>query len=41
MRRRLLARESSTEAKRRLIRSEAAAVIAVAALEIGLLAQDS
>jgi len=34
MRRRLLARESGSEAKRRLIRAEIAAVIAVAALEM-------
>jgi len=40
MRRRLLARESGSEAKRRLVRSEAAAVIAVAALEISLLVQE-
>jgi len=41
MRRRLLARESGSEARRRLIRAEIAAVIAVAALEISLLMQDS
>jgi len=41
MRRRLLARESGSEAKRRLIRAEVAAVIAVAALEISLLMQES
>jgi len=40
MRRRLLARESGSETKRRLIRSEAAAVIAVAALEISLFMRD-
>jgi len=40
MRRRLLARESGSETKRRLIRAEIAAVIAVAALEISLLMQD-
>jgi len=40
MRRRLLARESGSEAKRRLIRAEIAAVIAVAALEISLFMQD-
>jgi len=40
MRRRLLARESGNEARRRLIRSEAAAVISVAALEISLLVQE-
>jgi len=39
MRRRLLARESGTEAKRRLIRAEIAAVIAIVALEICLLTQ--
>jgi len=40
MRRRLLARENSVEAKRRLVRSEVAAVIAVAALEISLMVQE-
>jgi len=40
MRRRLLARESGSEAKRRLIRAEVAAVIAVTALEISLLVQN-
>jgi len=40
MRRRLLARESGVEARRRLIRSEVAAVIAIVALEISLFMQD-
>jgi len=40
MRRRLLARESSEDARKRLVRAEVAAVIAVAALEISLLMQD-
>jgi len=40
MRRRLLAREVGDDARKRLIRSEAAAVMAVAALEISLLMQD-
>jgi len=40
MQRRLLARESGNEARCRLTRSEAAAVIAVATLEISLLVQE-
>jgi len=40
MRRRLLARESSDDARKRLIRSEVAAVIAIVALEASLLMQD-
>jgi len=40
MRRRLLARESGNEARRRLIRAKVVAVIAVAALEISLLVQE-
>jgi len=40
MRRRLLARESGSETKHRLIRAEIAAMIAVAALEISLMVQD-
>jgi len=41
MRRRLLAREAGTDARKRLIRAEVAAVIAIVALEISLLMQDS
>jgi len=41
MRRCLLAREAGDDARKRLIRSEVAAVIAVAALEISLMVQDS
>jgi len=40
MRQRLLARESGDDARKRLIRSEAAAVIAVSALEISLMVQE-
>jgi len=40
MRRRLLAREAGDDARKRLIRAEVAAVIAVAALEISLLVQE-
>jgi len=40
MRQRLLAREAGGDARKRLIRSEVAAVIAVAALEISLLVQE-
>jgi len=40
MRQRLLAREAGDDARKRLIRSEAAAVIAVAALEISLMVQE-
>jgi len=40
MRRRLLAREAGADARKRLIRAEVAAVIAVAALEISLFMQD-
>jgi len=40
MRRRLLAREAGDNARKRLIRAEVAAVIAVAALEISLLVQE-
>ncbi|MBP7654921.1 MULTISPECIES: hypothetical protein [Pseudomonadota] len=37
MRRRVLARDDSDQARRRLVRTEVAAVVAIAALEIGLL----
>ncbi|VFR52091.1 FIG00958347: hypothetical protein [plant metagenome] len=37
MRRRVLARDGSDQARRRLVRTEVAAVVAIAALEIGLL----
>jgi len=40
MRRRLLAREAGGDARKRLIRAEIAAVMAVAALEISLFMQD-
>jgi len=40
MRHRLLAREAGGDARKRLIRAEVAAVIAVAALEISLLVQE-
>lgn len=39
MRRRLLAREDSTQARRRLIRAEVAGVLAIVALEASLLMQ--
>lgn len=37
MRRRVLARDDSAQARRRLVRTEIAAAVAIAALEIGLL----
>jgi len=40
MRRRLLAREAGDDARKRLIRAEVAAVIAIVALEISLFMQD-
>jgi len=40
MRRRLLAREAGGDARKRLIRAELAAVIAIVALEISLFMQD-
>lgn len=39
MRRRMLAREAGAEARRRLIRTEIAGVMAIVALEVSLLAQ--
>lgn len=39
MRRRVLARDDSEQARRRLVRTEVAAVVAIVALEIGLLVQ--
>lgn len=39
MRRRVLARDDGDQARRRLVRTEVAAVVAIAALEIGLLMQ--
>jgi hypothetical protein len=41
MRRRVLARDGSVPARRRLVRTEVAAVVAIVALELGLLAQTS
>ena len=41
MRRRLLARETDTQARRRLIRTEVAGVVAIVALEASLLMQAS